>query len=158
MKYRCCFSIVIASWCFSHGALNHTIDWIKEVRIDASDSTSVFGNDIIMNKDGSVFIAGLADIPVDTTRYGKAQLVKCTREGEVAWKHTFLDGYLSEANCLCATSDGRILVAGKIKNAESFSNDYWYSLYTADNRLVWTKTFGGPEESGWQSEPMMPNA
>ncbi|MEQ8703153.1 MAG: T9SS type A sorting domain-containing protein [Phaeodactylibacter sp.] len=109
-----------------------------------------FFSSLVEGTDGSVYWEGTTDSQTgDFTGNNKGEdgiyLVKVSPSGEKVWINTFNDGYREIIGSLAAAPDGGVILTGW-RQVEENQKDLWVAWYDPDGRLVWERTFGGPQD------------
>jgi len=102
-------------------------------------------NTITTTSDGEFLVAGIAYLNEDV---GIEEMVlKVTADGDSVWMKTYGTEVDDIAAKIVELSDGGLAIAGFSGDSHvRFSFDYYLARLTEDGDLVWTRTYGGPND------------
>jgi len=100
---------------------------------------------ITATTEGEFIIAGVTYVNEEVRN--EVMLLKVTADGDSVWMKTFGTEVDDNATKIVELSDGRLAAAGYTGNSDiRFSYDYYLALLTGDGDLLWSRTYGGPND------------
>jgi hypothetical protein len=107
--------------------------------------------DILLAKDGGLYLLGATNVQYDTERHADLYLIRIDSEGEVLWERTYSSDVVGQS--ITFTADGNLLIAGVTLSGDTGFDPYLLKIDLEGNEL-WSKTLSGPlDEWGHTIQP-----
>lgn len=118
--------------------------------------TDATGRSILETPDGGFIVAGRTNTAAST--YSDAYVLKFgSSRGNLQWSCTYGGADADEAHEIHRTADGNFIVAGPTRSFGAGDFDVWLLKINGQGKILWQKTYGGPEADYAHSVQALPD-
>lgn len=104
------------------------------------------GADLIETAKGDIIVAGLTKS--SGAGESDAWIIRMDADGEILWEQTFGGTGADEGTAILGTTDGHILVLGRITIPGTSQTDMWLMKLDGEGNLQWEQTYGDATNDG----------